>query len=266
VSDAAFSMESGQLYVLDLTLLGENASAYLGTPATSLSATALAIYGVNGGVITPGEGIVLVYADTAFGSASSGTAVTAGGIDSGAYKIVFMFGANVYVTEYSASGMKAILTVPEIDGYAFVGWYKNPDQTEIFSANNPAYFGSVYEAYGFLVVATFQVTFQYAEGVEYYVDGSLVSGPVYLSVGAHSFTVKVLDGYSGTPVAKTSGSVSVASGTLTVSGDGQITGVTGVTKDQPAAAGMSLTDILMIVLVIVVVILAIVVVMRLMRS
>ncbi|MDY0237162.1 MAG: hypothetical protein RBR71_14150, partial [Gudongella sp.] len=203
--DAAFSMESGQLYVLDLTLLGENASAYLGTPATSLSATALAIYGVNGGVITPGEGIVLVYADAAFGSASSGTAVTAGGIGSGAAKIVFVFGANVYVTEYSASGMKAILMVPEIDGYSFVGWYKNPDQTEIFSANNPAYFGSVSEAYGFLVVATFQVTFQYAEGVEYYVDGSLVSGPVYLDVGAHSFTVKVLDGYSGTPVAKTSG-------------------------------------------------------------
>ncbi|MCB5286063.1 MAG: hypothetical protein LHW45_10825, partial [Candidatus Cloacimonetes bacterium] len=263
------SMESGALYVLDLFLYGEDASAYLGTPATSLSAAALVIYGVQSyegtGKITPGTGIVMIYADAEFGKAVSGTDIIGGSVASEAKKMVFMIGDDVYVTEYSNSG-NAVLVVPQIDGYSFVGWYKNPDQTEIFSANNHAVFGDIFESYGFIEVATFQVTFQYAEGVEYYVDGSLVSGPVYLSVGAHSFTVKVLDGYSGTPVAKTSGSVSVASGTLTVSGDGQITGVTGVTKDQPAAAGMSLTDILMIVLVIVVVILAIVVVMRLMRS
>ncbi|MDY0237128.1 MAG: hypothetical protein RBR71_13980, partial [Gudongella sp.] len=162
--DSGFTMESGVLYIEKIYVWGTSV-VYFGTPATAIASPGLEIHGYGDATIylDTGTGIVVVYSDVVIdGGVSWSPSLTS------LKSMEFSIEGMLYATQYanvpsSDSKVKAILLVPEIDGYSFVGWYDAPVGGSIFSANNPAYFGVIFESYGLIEVATFQVTFQYAE-------------------------------------------------------------------------------------------------------
>jgi hypothetical protein len=185
-------------------------------------------------------------------------------IDADYSALLYTVGANanyIYATEYANDIEEYLVldTITGVSGYSFLGWYYDASGTSVVSG---AKFGSVTSVYGLFNAVTYTLTLTYAQGVDWVLDGVVVSGTVQVTSGTHTLTAVAQSGYQGTAKITASGNATYSGTTLTVTGAASVS-ATGITEKND---NNSIIDILLIIIVIVIVILAIVVVLRMLRS
>jgi hypothetical protein len=112
---------------------------------------------------------------------------------------VFYFEDDVYATEYaSVPDVKIELLTPKIIGTGFAQWL-DPDGDSIQGVH---YVGDYNAVYADINTSTYAVTLVENEGIIWVLDDVTEyghGGTVTVAYGSHYLTIKVEDGYSGTP-------------------------------------------------------------------
>ena len=156
--------------------------------------------------------------------------------------------STVFLMTQYASGSQTQLYLPDsldIPDIELDGWYTQASGgTEVSSAK----VGQYTDLYGQVEVSSYTVNFTAAEGTEYWLDGSKVSGANVLGAGAHELRIVVLDGYRGAPVVSVTGGLDYNPNTytMTLSGQGGNVNVSGVTV--MSSDGLTLMDVILIVI------------------
>jgi len=203
---------------------------------------------------TPAVGKVTV---TSNGTLASATLYTTTNI---------LFGT-IYTYNAVTSSPYATITVPEIVGTIFMGWYDNPSfiGSTVYingvptATNGVSYFMK-------LTGVTYSITFSAVQNGTWYVNGNVVSGTATVAY-ASSYDIQFLanNGYELKDVKILVNGSAMPLGYTPTTGD--VLTISGSVEEKSVAnSGLSVTDILLIVMVIIVGIIAVVVILKLMKS
>ena len=240
---ASFTVESGILASAssgDLTVgSGGPAVLSVGVPGRDISSPTSFLVGPV--TVTSSLGTLIV---SASGDVSK---AVMGPLNSTSLHIAAGSSTVFLMTQY-ASGSQTQLYLPDsldIPDIELGGWYTQASGgTEVSSAK----VGQYTDLYGQVEVSSYTVNFTAAEGTEYWLDGSKVSGANVLGAGAHELRIVVLDGYRGAPVVSVTGGLDYNPNTytMTLSGQGGNVNVSGVTV--MSSDGLTLMDVILIVI------------------